>query len=104
MFPGICEVDQLFQIFSRLGTPNEKTWKGFEDLPNYSFTFPNWKKRSLAAQFPNLEPAGVDLLGRLLNVDPSRRITAAEALKHRYFDSIRQDEPGMVSGAGVATR
>ena len=28
LFPGDSEIDELFQIFRVLGTPNEKTWPG----------------------------------------------------------------------------
>ena len=31
----------LFQIFLKLGTPNDMTWEGFTSLPNYQFEFPN---------------------------------------------------------------
>ncbi|KAJ3220395.1 Cyclin-dependent kinase 11A [Dinochytrium kinnereticum] len=33
MAPGRSEIDQLNKIFKLLGTPNEKIWPGFMDLP-----------------------------------------------------------------------
>jgi serine/threonine protein kinase len=37
---------------------------------------------------PDLDENGIDLLDKMLRVIPSERITAAEALKHKYFDDI----------------
>jgi serine/threonine protein kinase len=34
---------------------------------------------------PNMSLSGFDLLERMLEYDPSKRITAAEALEHQYF-------------------
>ncbi|GBG29875.1 Cyclin-dependent kinase 1 [Hondaea fermentalgiana] len=89
LFPGICEIDQLFQIFLKLGTPNESTWSGFSQLPNFQPEFPRWPQRSLKVHVPNLDEDGVDLMTRMLDVNPNRRITAEEALQHPYFDPIR---------------
>jgi serine/threonine protein kinase len=36
-----------------------------------------------------LDPRGVDILSKLLQPDPQRRPTAAEALQHPYFDMLR---------------
>ncbi len=90
LFPGICEIDQLFQIFFKLGTPDDETWEEFRELPNYKFEFPNWKQRPLKKHINLLEPAGLDLMAKLLHINPSRRITAEDALKHEYFDSVRE--------------
>lgn len=47
------------------------------------------KARRLKSLVPALDADGQDLLGRFLCYDPAARISASEALKHRYFDSVR---------------
>lgn len=90
LFTGISEIDQLFQIFSKLSTPTSETWPQFKVLPNFGFDFPNWKHDScpLSRLFPALDPLGVDLLSKLLMYDPDQRITAEAALRHPYFAEI----------------
>ncbi|KAJ3412658.1 hypothetical protein HDV05_000408 [Chytridiales sp. JEL 0842] len=86
LFPGRGEIDQLTKIFKLLGTPSEKIWPGFSDLPNSkSVSFANIPFQSLRSRFPYLTENGIDLLSRLLTYDPKRRITAAQALRHPYF-------------------
>ncbi|GMP60881.1 hypothetical protein CsSME_00023567 [Camellia sinensis var. sinensis] len=41
---------------------------------------------------PDLEPAGVDLLSKMLCMDPARRISAPRALEHAYFKDEAQAE------------
>eukprot|EP01116_Phalansterium_solitarium_P009140 TRINITY_DN23174_c0_g1_i2.p1 TRINITY_DN23174_c0_g1~~TRINITY_DN23174_c0_g1_i2.p1 ORF type:complete len:303 (+),score=70.34 TRINITY_DN23174_c0_g1_i2:76-984(+) len=88
LFPGDSEIDQLFRIFRVLGTPNEAMWPGVTRLPEYQATFPQHPRQSLAALFPDLGPAGIDLLQRLLHYDPDRRISADQALDHAYFADL----------------
>jgi serine/threonine protein kinase len=35
LFPGDSEIDQLFKLFSLLGTPNEQVWPGVTSFPDY---------------------------------------------------------------------
>lgn len=88
LFPGDSEIDELYKIFRVLGTPNESVWPGVTKLPDYKPTFPQWKPMDLAQLIPDLEPAGIDLLKKMLVYEPSKRISAKEALKHPYFDDL----------------
>lgn len=88
-FVGDSEIDQLYKIFRILGTPNEKVWPGVSKLRDYKRTFPNWSATILSRSIHNLDPAGVDLLQRMLTYDPTARITAKEALAHQYFNDVR---------------
>ncbi|KAG6777690.1 hypothetical protein POTOM_017519 [Populus tomentosa] len=44
--------------------------------------------QDLATVVPTLEKAGVDLLSKMLFLDPTKRITARSALEHEYFKDI----------------
>ncbi|KAH0643825.1 hypothetical protein KY290_035275 [Solanum tuberosum] len=88
LFPGDSEIDELFKIFRVMGTPNEDTWPGVTSLPDYKSAFPKWPRKDLAIIVPNVDGAGLDLLGKMLSLDPSKRITARNALEHEYFKDI----------------
>ena len=81
LFPGDCEIDELFQIFKVLGTPTEATWPGVTSMPDYKPVFPQWNKKALQSVCKDVDSVGIDLLEKLLVYNPTNRITAASALK-----------------------
>ena len=87
LFPGKSETDELNQIFKLLGTPSEKCWAGFNQLPGAKVKFVDNPVSSLRKKFPErmLSEAGLDLLKELLTYDPQKRITCEEALDSSYF-------------------
>lgn len=85
LFTGLSEIDQLFQIFKKLGKPTPQTWRAFETLPNYNFAFPKWQCMDLENLFPMLGSSGCDLMKRLFAYDPAVRMTADQALRHPYI-------------------
>ncbi|RHY82925.1 hypothetical protein DYB35_007379 [Aphanomyces astaci] len=101
LFTGISEIDQLFQIFSKLATPTAATWPAFTTLPNYRFEFPNWTSRPWSRLFPTLSDLGLDLLSKLLTYDPDERISAENALRHPYFAGF-QTFPTLVPSIPMA--
>ena len=92
LFPGDSEIDQLFRIFRQLGTPSEHEWSGVTALTDYKRTFPQWQSQPLTAVRGLTDPLAVDLLEKMLVYEPSRRISAREALSHPYFDEINGNE------------
>jgi len=88
-----CRVElQLGKVFAALGTPTEEQWKGMRTLPDFVefMHTPAPDKRLL---FTNIPDDALHLLNRLLCFDPNQRITAEEALAHRYFKTSPAPTP-----------
>lgn len=87
LFPGKSEVDQLNRIFKDLGTPNERIWPGYSELPAVlRMTFTEYPVSNLRKKFSHLtSELGMSLLQGLLTYDPKQRLTADQALKAHYF-------------------
>ncbi|KAJ3011311.1 Mitogen-activated protein kinase [Thoreauomyces humboldtii] len=97
LFKGRDYVDQLNQILSILGTPDDATLRriGSERAQLYIRSLPRMKKIPWAQLYPKAGPAALDLLEKLLTFDPAARITVEEALAHPYLEAYHDitDEP-----------
>ena len=91
LFPGKSESDQLKTIFKIKGTPNDKYASSLKEYPEWGVgenNFENCEEHDFKQLFPNLDDEGIDLLQKLLQLEPEKRISAEEALKHPFFDDI----------------
>jgi len=89
-FRGVNDKDQLLKIFKVLGSPDKSAWPDVVKLPNYKTlnTFPKFNPQNLKNLVPRLEAKGIDLLGRFLQMDPRKRVSCKEAIKHPYFSDL----------------
>lgn len=66
-----------------LGTPTEETWPKVSQLPEYKRDFEIFPKIQLETLLPKVDHLGIDLLKRLLEYPPEKRITASDALQRK---------------------
>lgn len=98
LFPMNTSTKLIDAIFHLCGTPDEESWPSFKSLPYANKlrivkkSVPKLDSRDLFPPLtllhcpPNaLSDSGLDLLKRLLTLNPNRRITAKEALEHPWF-------------------
>jgi len=94
LFPGQQYIDQIKLILNMRGSPDQHTLSLItnEYALKYVKSLPNKEKVNLETLFPNTPPVALDLLDRLLDLNPERRITTEEALKHPFLESLHDDE------------
>lgn len=92
LFRGETEAAQLDLIFQVTGYPTGDTLRQYEGIKQWpAFAAVNTTaQNTFMARFGHgknkvFDRAGLDLLQRLLDIDPERRVTAGEALQHEYF-------------------
>jgi len=82
LFMGDSEIDQIHKIFQCFGTPSEETWPGVSKLSEFRGNYPKWTGHKLRQRVPMMESQAYDLLQSMLEINPSKRITAKDALNH----------------------
>ena len=97
IFKGEDELDQLEKISRICGTPNKLVWPTVSECPSFKViglkkVHPRIVKEHFRKAFPETGDAtgipqgALDLLDKMLTLDPTQRITAAAALEHPYLD------------------
>lgn len=93
LFPGTTNEDQIVRIFRIMGTPTERTWPGITQYPDYKPTFQMYATQDLRAILPQVDSLGIDLLQRMLQVQPDLRCKAEDALEHPWFADLMSQPP-----------
>lgn len=86
LFPGSNDIDQMHKVFQVMGSPTPEVWPGVQQLPDYSkVSFPRMVALDLSMLIPNAGTDDIAFLRLMLQMDPSKRITADQALRRKYL-------------------
>lgn len=94
LLPGKDYIDQLKLIIKTLGTPSDDEL-GFVSAPKaraYIKALPASPKPEWRRLFPGASQLSLDLLKKMLQFDPRRRISVDEALRHPWLASLHDSE------------
>jgi len=87
LFPGQSPQHQFSLIVNVTGTPSEEE---ISQLRNTSAqrtmrSLPRSPRRPLSTLFPDADPDALDVMSKMLEFSPEKRISALDALRHPYF-------------------
>lgn len=99
LFAGNGDPNQLELIYQTMGTPTDDLLTRFRTLPNWETmqtaiprTYPSNFQRRFGSN-PMYNPYSMHLLSGLIEMDPQKRISAADALLMDYFYHDPPPEP-----------
>lgn len=96
IFQGKSEGDQLFAIFRTLGSPTAEQFQEYAKMVPFDAKlfndFKTYARPNISSEFSNsIKDIDnfLDLMYKMFEYIPSKRITATEALKHPFFKDVR---------------
>ncbi|XP_005389631.1 PREDICTED: mitogen-activated protein kinase 13 isoform X2 [Chinchilla lanigera] len=94
LFKGKDYLDQLTQILKVTGVPGAGFVQKLNDkaAKSYIQSLPQSPKKDFTQLFPRASPQATDLLEKILELDVDKRLTAAQALAHPFFEPFRDPE------------
>jgi mitogen-activated protein kinase 15 len=97
LFPGTCTLNQLNLIVKLIGKPSKEDLDDIQgSLTGLLDTIKSDSKRSFEIIFKSCPEELFDLLDKLLQFNPKKRITATEALCHPFFKDIKNTEQELI--------
>ena len=82
------EMNMLKLINERVGSPTEENWPGVTKMKGYvppAEITPLRSKDYWSQQYRTLGDLGVDLLMKMLTLDPRKRLSSEDVLRHEYW-------------------
>lgn len=94
LFPGTSTLNQIERVLELIGRPRPEDIEAVESQHTNAIfnSIKVTKKKSFHSTFVGASEDALDLLKKLLTFNPSQRITAEEALKHKYVEQFASPE------------
>ncbi|KAK4875087.1 hypothetical protein RN001_011509 [Aquatica leii] len=93
LFQANTEVMQLEMISKLCGTPTPAVWPLVTNLPLFHTLKPKKVfRRRIREEFIFMPTSALDLLDKMLELDPGKRITAEDALKSTWLKNINPEQ------------
>lgn len=101
LLPGKDYVDQLKLIIKTMGAPSEDDLTFISSLKARAYikALPPSEKMPFKKRFPEADPLAIDLMEKMLQFDPRKRIDVVQALKHPWLAQLH-DEAAEPSAPG----
>jgi hypothetical protein len=80
LFAGDSIMDTIYKIFQTLGTPTENFNKEIYSWPGLQNVFPKWSRKGFV-ELESQYPTQCEILYKMLEYNPDKRISATEALE-----------------------
>lgn len=97
LFAGKDHVHQFTLITDLLGKPPKEVMERVYSKNTLEFveSLPERKRLPLTSLLKDADPQAIDLLEKMLDLDPEKRISSTDALKHEYVSAYQdsEDEP-----------
>lgn len=93
LLPGKDYIDQLKLIVKLLGSPNESDlwFVTNRNAKNFLSMLPHSEGQDLHTKFPGASPNALDLVEKMLRLDPAKRISVADVIGHSYLSEVREE-------------
>lgn len=96
LFEYSSEIEIINGIFKLCGTPNYNSWPEAKKLPKFKTLKPIPRMRVLKSTlYLTIPSTAVDLIDKMLELNPEKRITAEDALKSTWI--TKMDSKGVIS-------
>ena len=94
MFPGNSTLNQIERVLQITGRPSPEDIASIQSPQTAAIleTIPPTKTKKLTDLFPTISEDAMDLLKKLLQFNPSKRLTVEQTLQHPYVAQFHSDE------------
>jgi len=108
MAPAFCgknAIDQLRIYWYALGSPKKSEWpEAYAKAEELGFEIPHLPMRSISFKVENANDDAIDLMDRMLNLNPKKRPSIDEILEHPYFTNNPEIVNPFTSPCGTPER